>query len=1035
MKRAAGLLLLTTIAPAWCEVTVTRVDPGQAAASSGLQSGDVIRAVRVGDQVVSLDWPIDLLRAEENLSRFEGATLVVHRQDATIDLSVPPGRWGLAVSPGTRSPSPQRTQWLARINLLGEGKADSGELVPGLLALTDTSWGAAMQWQAGNVLAGREEWESADRLWRAALAQTSDPGDRALLKRRLGRSALGRGQAGESMGLFRESLDYWTGLSAPIHAMVLNAQIGFAAFENRDLETAEAAFVAAVDVARDWQPLHPDAVSALRGLGQVRAVQGRYPEAVALGEEALERATQLAPGTVFEAKALSFLGVTTADRGNVAEGEQLLMRAIDIADRLAPDGINAAGFRNNLALVYYWRHDYALARELYEQALERFQRRKPISAEVARTRYNIALTYSRENKNSEAAEAMEEVLAIQRELVPGTEDEARTLHTLAIQYDSAGQVEAAIRAESEALALYRKILPSSYRLATSAHKLGQIYLRNERLDEAGPLLREALDLARREVPDSRLQAEAAFDLGLQHDRTGAPEPALALYREAVETIESLQARLGGGDSALSAFRAYYGHFFKRLVEAELRAGDPEAAFAVSERYRAQSLLALMASRPAALAQRLPPELQEHYQAARRTYQQALKAVSRDDLPTNRTALDAARRDWQMAADRVRAESSAGELIAPRVIDSSDLSSRLGAGELLLSYVVHQSHTDVFGIFPDDTLRHIRLETGRQAIADRVRRARVLISVPDAGPASAEALQSVLLGLGEVLIEPVNGWLADAEKLIVVPDAELWLLPFAAVRTAGGYLVERHQTQMAWSATAYGSTVSARETSRNPHVVAIADPTAGFPGDAGPEPVRAGPSVLPGSRREVARIGELFPDATLLTDRQATETALINGAQTADILHIAAHAVALIDPPLESYFQLSPDEENDGRLMTWEVLAGLNLNSELVILSGCATALGEGAAGEGLMGLTRAFGVAGARRVLASLWPVSDTATAGLMGKFYGARSANVDDSAALREAQLAVLSPGWGQRLRSLLGGVEQRHPFYWAAFSLYGGR
>jgi CHAT domain-containing protein len=89
-----------------------------------------------------------------------------------------------------------------------------------------------------------------------------------------------------------------------------------------------------------------------------------------------------------------------------------------------------------------------------------------------------------------------------------------------------------------------------------------------------------------------------------------------------------------------------------------------------------------------------------------------------------------------------------------------------------------------------------------------------------------------------------------------------------------------------------------------------------------------------------------------------------------------------------------------------------------------TGLGESAGGEGLLGLQRAFQVAGARNVVASLWKVDDERTRALMARFYeNLWRKGMRPSQALREAQLAILRGDGAEG--------DRVPPFYWAAFVL----
>jgi CHAT domain-containing protein len=107
-------------------------------------------------------------------------------------------------------------------------------------------------------------------------------------------------------------------------------------------------------------------------------------------------------------------------------------------------------------------------------------------------------------------------------------------------------------------------------------------------------------------------------------------------------------------------------------------------------------------------------------------------------------------------------------------------------------------------------------------------------------------------------------------------------------------------------------------------------------------------------------------------------------------------------------------------LTVEATESLALRPGIVVLSACETGLAEQGSGDEMVGLVRAFLVAGAARVLASLWPVDDEITALFMARFYGALRDRQTSAAALRQAQAELMR--------------QHPHPFYWAAFTLHGG-
>jgi CHAT domain-containing protein len=144
-----------------------------------------------------------------------------------------------------------------------------------------------------------------------------------------------------------------------------------------------------------------------------------------------------------------------------------------------------------------------------------------------------------------------------------------------------------------------------------------------------------------------------------------------------------------------------------------------------------------------------------------------------------------------------------------------------------------------------------------------------------------------------------------------------------------------------------------------------------------------------------------------------------------VVHFATHGLLDTQHPQLSGLVLSrvneQGEPRDGFLRLHDIYQ-MRLQADLVVLSGCETALGKNLRGEGIVGLTHGFFHAGASQVLATLWPVLDRTTSELMRRFYhGMFHGGLRPAAALRQAQIAMSQePRW-------------HSSFYWGAFVLQG--
>lgn len=189
------------------------------------------------------------------------------------------------------------------------------------------------------------------------------------------------------------------------------------------------------------------------------------------------------------------------------------------------------------------------------------------------------------------------------------------------------------------------------------------------------------------------------------------------------------------------------------------------------------------------------------------------------------------------------------------------------------------------------------------------------------------------------------------------------------------------------------------------------------------------SPLPHAELESEQLKERYAEIDTCHRDNATKAFLYQRASSQRILHFATHAFtdSVFDAFSGLVLALSEEATDDGLLLGYEI-AEMNLASELVILSACETGAGEPVRGEGVLGLPRLFLRAGAKSVLMTHWQVDDRFAAALTPKFYEAylRQARTQRE-ALADAKRTAMT------LKSPNANLHYAHPFYWAAFTLYG--
>ena len=598
--------------------------------------------------------------------------------------------------------------------------------------------------------------------------------------------------------------------------------------------------------------------------------------------------------------------------------------------------------------------------------------------------------------------------------------------------------------------------------------------KSDLLQEAAKVAADAgLDMMKERV--TQQISEVAVEAG----DTAAAERALV---EIIQRQEAARDRLAFDPLLRQQWFADSLGAYRKLLKVAALQGDAALALDCAERMRARVLLDQLAWRKVDLGVRLPKAVQDRLQALREmrreTYallQQATGAATEAGggergaympirglyLPI-RGPLDsqpAPPADYQtrlktmltsLAQEETALESAIREAI-PAYQRASQVTIPTGeqlakalsrdAGLAVLEYTLCDEGVVLVGLRGSRAPQTAIIKLKGNALWEQIGRFRQLIweRKPEV-TTEAQALHATL-------VAPMAPLLAGAQRLCVVADGALQLIPFGALMDKDGkYLAER----MVVSST---PSLSLALASRGPRpkpdlpALVVAAPETGavqVPGDERGAylpirgmylpvrgaylPIRGEGEVsdaltsmaavpLPGARAEGEAVAKQFAGAKLLSGQEATKAALLEQGRTCDILHIATHGYADPEVPEFSGLLFAGSGDKPYEVLTAQEVYLWDLRARLVTLSACQTGLGKTVEGEGLLGLTRAFIYAGAQDVVCSLWPVSDESTQKLMEAFYAALQRGVTVEEALTEAQ------------RSLLADPATSHPFYWAAF------
>jgi CHAT domain-containing protein len=323
-------------------------------------------------------------------------------------------------------------------------------------------------------------------------------------------------------------------------------------------------------------------------------------------------------------------------------------------------------------------------------------------------------------------------------------------------------------------------------------------------------------------------------------------------------------------------------------------------------------------------------------------------------------------------------------------------------------------------------------------AENIKKFRTALQNTNANNAQLEEATATYSALAQQLYQSLFAPIAAdlPTELIIIPDEELNYIPFEALLTDAPtrigrfktypYLLKKHTISYCYSATLWKE-FQEKKSNATKKLENFAAFAPSFSNDNHSivslnRTLQNTFKPLKNNKAEAEEIAAIMNGKTWIGEA-ATEENFVNEAANYRILHISTHGKA--DDRAGDYsflaFQNIPDDQENELLYVKDIY-NLQINSDLVTLSACETGIGEYQKGEGVIGLSRAFSMVGAKSLLTTLWSIDDATSKDLLVDFYKKLSEGSRKDEALHNVKLNYIEKTPKEN------GVYAS-PFYWAAF------
>jgi len=769
----------------------------------------------------------------------------------------------------------------------------------------------------------------------------------------------------------------------------------------------------------------------LNGMGAVYYSRGQFDMAIDFYQQALEIDKRLGKQTGV-ATLLNNIGAVYKSRGQYDKAIDLYQQALEINKRLGLEASLAVDL-HNIGRVYDSWGQYNKAMDFYQRALE-IDKRLGTKAEMAVDLNSIGGVYQTRGQYDLAIDHFEQALGINKRL--GREEViAINLSNIGATYGSWGKYDKSIKHLEQASEINKRLGKKAV-IAANYYNIGRVYASRGLYDKAIDFYQQSMEI------NKELGMDAEFAIGLSnigsiYKSRGQFDKAIQYFRQAIQLKEKIRKTATGDirrDYLASQIETY-----QALASAYLKKGDPQGVLDAVEQSRARLLAERIAGIDSKMELPTLPEVQK-------------------DLADDEAVLLFSNIDHD---DFILMVITAKEIAMEEISKESFLAkSRRQYKKPVLMLLEKQR-----GLIP------IKSKDGEQAFEEKKQQAgfetaihyyRTLLTNPEKQEESRDFGRL----LHALLIDPAREKLVGKTKITIMPDGILGFLPFETlVDKKNNYLALEYDLRYTQSLTIdklLQGRDYANKNRRKPLLAmggAIYEPikATGAPIDNArqlallqqetdkiTEEKRSARSAygqlgfgnwsnLPGTLEEVNELSAIIKDGDTLIGDNVSENRIKQYSKSGrlahyKVLHFATHGLVVPEIPELSAIVLSQfkneKEGEDGYLRMGEI-AELDLAADFVNLSSCETGLGKIVGGEGIVGLTQSFLIAGANGLSVSLWQVADASTAKFMTELYNkVKKTSIGYREALTEVKRGFINGDYGEQWRS---------PYYWSPFVYYG--